>query len=81
MVVDTLPRDRLRFALTPQVFRITTLIEAWQRADWQRTWTDEAALLESVGIPVRTVLAHHPYPKITTEADLRVVRAMLDTRS
>ena len=69
MVVDTLSRDRLRFALTPQVFRITTLIEVWQRADPQRVWTDEAALLESVGIPVRTVLARHPNPKITTEAD------------
>jgi len=81
MVVDTLSRDRLRFALTPQVFRVATLIEVWQRADPQRTWTDEAVLLESVGIPVRAVLARHPNPKITTEEDLRVVRAMLEARS
>jgi 2-C-methyl-D-erythritol 4-phosphate cytidylyltransferase len=81
MVVDTLSRDRLRFALTPQVFRITTLIEAWQRADPDRAWTDEAALLESAGIPVHTVLARHPNPKITTEADLRIVRAMVEALS
>jgi 2-C-methyl-D-erythritol 4-phosphate cytidylyltransferase len=80
MAVDTLSRDRLRFALTPQVFRITTLIEVWQRADPQRVWTDEAALLESAGIPVHTVLARHPNPKITTEADFHVMRAMVESR-
>lgn len=76
MVVDTVSRDRLRFALTPQVFRITTLMEVWQRTDPKRVWTDEATLLESAGIPVHTVLARHPNPKVTTEGDLRVVRAM-----
>jgi 2-C-methyl-D-erythritol 4-phosphate cytidylyltransferase len=81
MVVDTLSRDRLRFALTPQAFRIATLMEVWQRADLKRVWTDEAALLESAGIPVRSVLARHPNPKVTTGADLRVVRAMMGSVS
>jgi 2-C-methyl-D-erythritol 4-phosphate cytidylyltransferase/2-C-methyl-D-erythritol 2,4-cyclodiphosphate synthase len=81
MVVDTVSRDRLRFALTPQVFRVTTLMEVWQRTDPKRVWTDEAALLESAGIPVHTVLARHPNPKVTTEADLRVVRAMVGSQS
>jgi 2-C-methyl-D-erythritol 4-phosphate cytidylyltransferase len=76
MVVDTVARDRLRFALTPQVFQIATLMEVWQRADPGRLWTDEAALLESAGVPIRSVLARHPNPKVTTEADLKVVRAM-----
>jgi len=77
MVVDTLSRDRLRSALTPQVFQISTLMEVWQRADLKRVWTDEATLLESAGIPVRSVLARHPNPKVTTEADLQMVRAMM----
>ncbi|MCW8984076.1 MAG: 2-C-methyl-D-erythritol 4-phosphate cytidylyltransferase, partial [Thermoanaerobaculales bacterium] len=64
MVVDTLSRDRLRLALTPQVFQIATLMEVWQRTDLKRVWTDEAALLESAGIPVRSVLARHPNPKV-----------------
>jgi 2-C-methyl-D-erythritol 4-phosphate cytidylyltransferase len=81
MVVDTLSRDRLRFALTPQVFQIATLLEVWQRADLKRVWTDEAALLESAGIPVRSVLARHPNPKVTTAADLRLVRAMVGSLS
>ena len=78
MVIDTVPRERLRLAQTPQVFRIATLMEVWQRADSSRVWTDEAALLESAGIPVRAVLARHPNPKLTTEADLLVVRAMVE---
>jgi 2-C-methyl-D-erythritol 4-phosphate cytidylyltransferase len=78
MVVDTVSRERLRFALTPQVFRVTTLVEAWQRSDPKRVWTDEAALLESAGIPVHTVLARYPNPKITTEADLQILRAMAE---
>jgi 2-C-methyl-D-erythritol 4-phosphate cytidylyltransferase len=81
MVVDTLSRDRLRLALTPQVFQIATLLEVWQRADLKRVWTDEAALLESAGIPVRSVLARHPNPKVTTAADLRLVRAMVGSLS
>ena len=77
MVVDTIPRERLRSALTPQAFQIATLLEVWQRADFKRNWTDEAALLESAGIPVCSVLARHPNPKVTTKKDLEVVRAMM----
>jgi 2-C-methyl-D-erythritol 4-phosphate cytidylyltransferase len=77
-VVDTIPRERLRFALTPQVFRVSTLMEVWERSDLTRTWTDEAALLEAAGLRVRAVLARHPNPKVTTGADLQIVRAMVE---
>ena len=58
---------------------LRTLIEVWQRSDPTKSWTDEAALLESVGIPVRAVLARQPNPKVTTEADLRIMRAMVES--
>ncbi len=77
-VVDTIPRERLRMALTPQVYRVSTLMEVWARSDMTRTWTDEAALLEAAGLPVRAVLARYPNPKVTTEADLQIVRAMVE---
>jgi len=79
MVTDTVPRERFRLAQTPQVFRVATLLEVWQRTDQERVWTDEAALLESAGMPIRAVLARHPNPKVTTEADLRVVRAIVES--
>jgi 2-C-methyl-D-erythritol 4-phosphate cytidylyltransferase len=77
-VVDTIPRERLRFALTPQVFRVSTLMGVWERSDMARTWTDEAALLEAAGLQVRAVLARQPNPKVTTGADLQIVRAMVE---
>ncbi len=76
-VVETLDRDRLRLAQTPQVFRIRALERAWEACDWHRLWTDEASMLEALGLRVRTVLARFPNPKITTPADLLVARALL----
>ncbi len=77
LVVATVPREELRLALTPQVFRVAALRRAWQEVDFDREWTDESAMLESVGMAVRSVVAGHPNPKLTTEDDLFLMRAML----
>jgi 2-C-methyl-D-erythritol 4-phosphate cytidylyltransferase len=76
----TLPRDDLRLAQTPQVFRVSALFRAWQEAGDDRLWTDEASMLESMGMPVRSVLAQRPNPKLTTEDDLQLIRALLRNR-
>jgi len=76
-VIDTLPRDDLRLALTPQVFRVAALIEAWGLADAGQEWTDESALLEFAGMTVHSVDARHPNPKLTTASDLRLLHALL----
>jgi 2-C-methyl-D-erythritol 4-phosphate cytidylyltransferase/2-C-methyl-D-erythritol 2,4-cyclodiphosphate synthase len=76
-VVDTLPRDDLRLALTPQVFRVAALVEAWGLADPGREWTDESALLESLHMTVNSVDARHPNPKLTRASDLRLLNALL----
>jgi 2-C-methyl-D-erythritol 4-phosphate cytidylyltransferase len=80
LVRYTLDRGELRLAQTPQVFRIAALYRAWQEADQDRSWTDEAAMLESVGMPVRSVLAQRPNPKLTTEEDLMLIRALSRAR-
>lgn len=74
LVCETLDRDHLRLALTPQVFRVAALESAWQSQDLSREWSDEAALIEADGGLVRCVTAEHPNPKITTAADLEFVR-------
>jgi 2-C-methyl-D-erythritol 4-phosphate cytidylyltransferase/2-C-methyl-D-erythritol 2,4-cyclodiphosphate synthase len=79
-VIGTLSREDLRLALTPQVFRVTALIEAWRLADSDQEWTDESALLESAGLTVHSVDARHPNPKLTTTSDLRLLRALLGAR-
>jgi 2-C-methyl-D-erythritol 4-phosphate cytidylyltransferase/2-C-methyl-D-erythritol 2,4-cyclodiphosphate synthase len=76
-IMATLPRDDLRLALTPQVFRVAALVEAWRLDATDRDWTDEAALLESVAMTVNSVDARHPNPKLTTASDLGLVRALL----
>ena len=79
-VLETVPRNDLRLALTPQVFRVTALVRAWQEADFGREWTDEAAMLESLGRPVRSVVAERPNPKLTTDLDLLLIRALMRIR-
>jgi len=76
-VLETIDRDRLRLAQTPQVFRVAALEEAWTACDLDREWSDEAAILEAAGGTVHAVAARHPNPKITTPADLELVRALI----
>ncbi len=65
MVVETVIREGLRLALTPQVFRVASLKAAWNEHKEELEWTDESALLESSGLQVRTVVARFPNPKMT----------------
>jgi 2-C-methyl-D-erythritol 4-phosphate cytidylyltransferase/2-C-methyl-D-erythritol 2,4-cyclodiphosphate synthase len=76
-IIDTIDRDELRLAQTPQVFRLTALYRAWEESDPERLWTDEAAVLESLGMPVRSVVTERPNPKLTTEDDLLFIRSLL----
>ncbi len=76
LVAETVDREKLRFALTPQVFRVASLETAWRTAGSGGEWTDESALLESVGMKVLSIGARYPNPKVTTEADLAVIRAL-----
>ncbi len=75
-VLETLPRQAILLAQTPQVFRLEALRRAWDVGDFKSEWTDEAALLESLGMTVVTVAAKYPNPKLTTEGDLVLLRAM-----
>jgi 2-C-methyl-D-erythritol 4-phosphate cytidylyltransferase len=76
LVAETLDRETLRMALTPQVFRVASLETAWSAAGSGGEWTDESALLERAGMRVLSVVARYPNPKITTKADLAVIRAL-----
>jgi 2-C-methyl-D-erythritol 4-phosphate cytidylyltransferase len=74
----TVPRQDLRLALTPQVFRIEALQMAWNSVDPGLEWTDEAALVEVAGLPVSLVEARHPNPKLTTREDLVLMEALVE---
>ena len=76
LVEETVPRENIRLAQTPQVFRISALFRAWAQATPELEWSDESALLEWAGMAVRSVLAQHPNPKLTAETDLALLRSL-----
>jgi len=76
LVVETVNRDALRSALTPQVVRVAAYETAWRKLGASGPWTDESALLEAAGCRVRGVVAAHPNPKLTGPEDLPLLRAL-----
>jgi 2-C-methyl-D-erythritol 4-phosphate cytidylyltransferase len=78
IVVGTPDRAGLRVVQTPQGFDVDVLRRAHDSAG--DSATDDAGLVERLGIPVTTV-AGHPYAmKITTPFDLAVAEAVLGMR-
>ncbi|MEK6629909.1 MAG: 2-C-methyl-D-erythritol 4-phosphate cytidylyltransferase [Acidobacteriota bacterium] len=76
-IVDrTVPRQRVFLAQTPQAFRTSVLRAALAGAAAGATATDEAALVEAAGFPVRLVAGEASNMKITTMSDLTVARAL-----
>ena len=76
-IVQTVPRDGLWAAQTPQVFRRQLLLDAFaQRGDFQPT--DEAQLVERIGQPVTVVECSPMNLKITSQEDFRLAQALVD---
>lgn len=70
-VVETLDREELCAAQTPQGFRFDLLVSAYEAAFRDNvTLTDEAMAVERIGAPVRAVSGSARNRKITTPEDL-----------
>lgn len=79
-VIETLARQNLRHALTPQCFRYDLLRQAYDTADVNDpTLTDESALVERLGHKVTIVEGSPRNIKITTPRDLQIAEAFLST--
>ena len=77
-VKETVPRDGLWAIQTPQGFRAALLREAHRRAAADHVvGTDEAALVERLGAPVRLVAGLPGNLKITRPEDLPLARRVL----
>jgi 2-C-methyl-D-erythritol 4-phosphate cytidylyltransferase len=76
-VLRTRPRARLWRAQTPQGFPRAILEQAYQRAaQLSRRASDDAALVEALGLPVRLVPDSSRNLKITTQADLELAELL-----
>jgi 2-C-methyl-D-erythritol 4-phosphate cytidylyltransferase len=75
----TVSRDRLWFAQTPQAFRYKILINAHEAACKEGVLnTDDAALVERMGIKVRVIPGSRRNIKITDPEDLAMAEAILN---
>ena len=74
-VVRTVDRSRLWLAQTPQIFRYDLLLDAHKRASGDMT--DDAALVEALGVEVRLYAGSRTNIKVTTPEDLEIVRRLL----
>jgi len=78
-VVGTVDRSVLRTVQTPQGFRRSVLVAA-HAARTSDPMTDDAALVEKLGVPVHTVPGDPLALKITTPLDLEIAALMLRGR-
>ncbi|MCA9120238.1 MAG: 2-C-methyl-D-erythritol 4-phosphate cytidylyltransferase [Planctomycetaceae bacterium] len=70
-VQETVPRENVWEAQTPQVFRRDWLVEAYAKAG-QTPATDDSELIQRLGHPVKVVPGSPINLKITTKDDLRL---------
>lgn len=75
-VDQTLERNSLWEIQTPQVFKKEIILQAYQRFG-RSLVTDDAALVEKLGQPVKIVLGSYDNIKITTKEDLLLAEAIL----
>jgi len=77
-VKETVPREHLWLAQTPQAFRRDWLVAAYaQRGKLGSAITDDAQLIEAAGHPVHLVPGAQTNLKITTRDDLALAAAIL----
>ena len=81
LTIETVSRDDLYLAQTPQVFRREWLVEAYaRRAKNGKAATDDTQLVEAIGHPCAIVPGSSHNLKITTQDDLAMAKAVFALR-
>ncbi len=76
---QSVERDKYRLVQTPQVFRSEILKKAYLQA-YHDTFTDDAAVVESIGQPLHLVEGDADNIKVTRPGDLGYVEVVLSGR-
>lgn len=80
-VVKTVPRRNLWITQTPQAFQFAILQKAYEAAYRDKFYgTDDASLVERIGVPVKMVAGSYENIKITTPDDLIIAEALLKSK-
>lgn len=80
IIEQTLPRDNVWLAQTPQVFRRQLLLDAYAayaQNPHAASATDDSAIVEASGAPVQLIEGSPLNIKVTTQADLRFAELAL----
>lgn len=81
IIQSTLPRKGLWAMQTPQVFTLSILLKAYRKGtDDGFCATDEAMLVERLGVPVLCVVGPSENIKITNPSDFRLAESYLQQR-
>jgi len=79
MVVQTMNRENLYAAKTPQAARMTSLLKAHEKAQREGfVATDDCQLIENIGIHPKIVITNANNIKITTAADLNFAEFLME---
>jgi 2-C-methyl-D-erythritol 4-phosphate cytidylyltransferase len=79
LIANTIPRERIVLAQTPQVFSYKLLRDAFRKAEQDgASGSDEAALVERFGHDVYVVLGSERNIKITRPSDMDLARFYLE---
>lgn len=81
-VVKTLPRQNLWLVQTPQAFQSAVLRKAYEAA-YRNNFcgTDDASLVERIGVRVKMIAGSYENIKITTPEDLIIAEALLKRKT
>jgi 2-C-methyl-D-erythritol 4-phosphate cytidylyltransferase len=80
-IVSTVDREGLFAAATPQVFRAELLARAFAAAEGATDATDDAALVERLGVTIAVVPVSRLSFKVTTPEDLEMAEALIRSRT
>lgn len=77
VILQTIDRERLRRALTPQCFQYEILRRAFEESNLGEAATDESCLVEKLGISVSVVEGSGKNIKITHSEDFAIAESLL----
>jgi 2-C-methyl-D-erythritol 4-phosphate cytidylyltransferase len=79
-IIDTIARDAIWLAQTPQAFQYDLIKMAHERAKFDGyQGTDDASLVERMGKAIKILRGSRNNIKITSKEDLNIARALLET--
>lgn len=75
-VSEPINRDTLKIVQTPQVFKKKLILKAYE-SDFSDTFTDDASVVEKLGVPIQLIQGNDENIKITTPLDLKLAEYFL----